>query len=186
MKGLKDLILEEINSPSEQLVRMFAKQVYGGLVTAKIIEQFTDLTQRSFKQVISDMITDRFKKAINKEKDEEKSTESTASTESEASDIPLIETTEMEKEAFFIVKAILRKHIDIERVYERDTQSYFGILLDDNNRKPICRLYLNSSRKYLATFDENKKEVKHLLESLDDIYKYENEIIPILKKYERE
>ncbi len=186
MKGLKDLIISEMNSPSEPLVRMFAKQVYGGVVTAKIIEQFTDLTQRSFKQVISDMITDRFKKAINKEKELEKSAEPSASSESDAPDTPLIETTETEKEAFFIVKAILRKHIDVNRVFERDTQSYYGILLDDNIRKPIFRLYLNTSKKYLGTFDENKKETKHLLQSLDDIYNYENEIIPKLKKYEVE
>lgn len=183
MKGLKDLIIQEMNNPSEPLVRMFAKQVYGGMVTAKILEQFTDLTQRSFKQVINDMITERFKKAINKEKEEAQSTDTNV-TDSEQEIIPLINTTEEEKEAFFIVKAILRKVIDINRVFERDTQSYYNILLDDNNRKPICRLYLNSTNKYLATFDENKKEIRHLIQSLDDIYKYENEICAILKRYE--
>ena len=88
------------------------------------------------------------------------------------------------KEAFFITKAILRKVIDVNRVFERDTQSYYNILLDNNVRKPICRVYLNTSNKYIGTFDENKKETKHLIESLDDIYKYEDQICAIIKKYD--
>lgn len=182
MKGLKDLIIAEMQTPSDQLVRIFAKQVYNGIVTAKVLEQFTELTQRSFREVVNDMITERFKKAINKEKEVEKQEE----LESEQPIESEIETTDEEKEAFFIIRAILRKVIDIERVSERDTRSYFGILLDDNNRKPICRLYLNTGKKYLATFDANKKEIKHLLDKIDDIYKYETEILAILKKYEVE
>lgn len=182
MKGLKDLIIAEMQTPSDQLVRIFAKQVYNGIVTAKVLEQFTELTQRSFREVVNDMITERFKKAINKEKEVEKQEE----LESEQPIESEIETTDEEKEAFFIIRAILRKVIDIQRVSERDTRSYFGILLDDNNRKPICRLYLNTGKKYLATFDANKKEIKHLLDKIDDIYKYETEILAILKKYEVE
>lgn len=42
----------------------------------------------------------------------------------------------------------------------RDVRSYFGILLDDNNRKPICRLWFNGGKKYLGVFDENKIETR--------------------------
>lgn len=72
---------------------------------------------------------------------------------------------------------------DISRVVHRDTQSYFGILLDDNNRKPICRLHFNTGNKYLETFDAEKNGTKHLLESLDDIYKYRTEIVAACKMY---
>ena len=60
--------------------------------------------------------------------------------------------TEEELEAFHIVKAILRKSVELKRIAARDVQSYFGILLDDNNRKPICRLYFNTSRKSIGIF----------------------------------
>ena len=94
-------------------------------------------------------------------------------------------TTEEEMESFFIVKSILRSTVDIQRVAYRDTQSYFGILLDDNNRKPICRLYFNSqSKKYLATFDKDRKEIKHEISSLDDIYKYQDDIRAIISLYD--
>lgn len=183
MKGLKDIIISEIENPSDQLVRLFAKQVYEGMITSKVLEQFTDLTKRSFKQVINDMITDRFKTAINKQKQDAEESEKVPEIDSEA-DTPLIVTTEEEREAFFITKAILRKVIDVNRVFERDTQTYYNILLDNNVRKPICRVYLNTSNKYLGTFDQNKKETKHLIENLDDIYKYEDEICAIIKKYD--
>ncbi len=40
-----------------------------------------------------------------------------------------------------------------------------GVLLDDNNRRPICRLWLNGSRKYLGLFDnEQRKETKVSIE----------------------
>jgi hypothetical protein len=52
----------------------------------------------------------------------------------------------------------------------RDTQSYCGVLLDDNNRKPICRLHFNRGQKYLGVFDLQKNETRHPIGSVDDIY----------------
>src|SRR5690606_16607120 len=63
-----------------------------------------------------------------------------------------VQTTLDELEGFHIVKAIVRAVVDAKRIVHRDTQSYFGILLDDNNRKPICRLHFNRSQKYIGLF----------------------------------
>lgn len=38
--------------------------------------------------------------------------------------------------------------------------------------------------KYIATFDENKKEMKNLIESLDDLYKYEEQLVTVIKFYD--
>ena len=85
-----------------------------------------------------------------------------------------IETTEEELEGFLIIKSILRQKIDVSRVAYRDAQTYFAILLDDNNRKTICRLYL----------DDNKKEVKKEIQSLDDLFTHSNELLEVLNRYE--
>ena len=53
----------------------------------------------------------------------------------------------------------------------RDVQSYCGILLDDNNRKPICRLYFNGTSKALGFFDTDK-ESRVSLAHMDELYKY--------------
>ncbi|MBO9658185.1 MAG: restriction endonuclease, partial [Chitinophagaceae bacterium] len=81
-----------------------------------------------------------------------------------------IETTAEELEAYQIVKAMLRQKIKASRIVHRDAQSYFAILLDDNNRKPICRLYLNGSKRYIGIFDEQKKETKIEILTVDDIF----------------
>jgi len=95
-----------------------------------------------------------------------------------------IETTLEETEGFFIVKSILREVVKPNRVFQRDTLSYFGILLDDNNRKPICRLYFSTPQKYIGIIVENKKEIKYKIDDLNDIYKYADQLKKTISFYE--
>jgi len=69
-------------------------------------------------------------------------------------------------------------------VFIRDTQSYCGILLDDNNRKPICRLYFNAGQKYLGTFDSEKKVTRHAIDDVNDIYKLADQLRTTIQSYE--
>lgn len=67
----------------------------------------------------------------------------------------------------------------------RDTASYCGILLDDNNRKPICRLYFNNAKKkYIAFIDAEKKEEKIPIDSIDDIYQNAKKLQATINYYE--
>lgn len=169
LNELKLLLHREISDPSEGFITFFTKQIYPKVITAKVKEQFGPIIKRSFNQLISDAINERLKSALNQEKD----IAVTAKTEEISIPEPAsgIVTTEEEIEGFFIVKSMLRETIDSKRITYRDALSYFAILLDDNNRKTICRLYLNT-KKYLVVLDENKKEVKYEIQSLDDLYKY--------------
>jgi Uncharacterized conserved protein len=83
-----------------------------------------------------------------------------------------------------IIKTVLRQKIDIKRITYRDAQSYFAILLDDNNRKTICRLYLNGNKKYFVVLDENKKEVKTEIQTLDDIFAFSDKLFIIVENYD--
>lgn len=170
---LKYLIQNELNNPSPEIVKYFAKQVYTGMVTAKVLEQFTNLTKKSIQIHISELITERLKTALNKEDQVAKEQEAIKIIE----DKNKVETTEEELEAFMIVKTILRQKIDSSRITHRDAQSYCAILLDDNNRKTICRLYLNGGKKYVALLDEQKKELKIEIKTLDDIFNLSNDLI---------
>ena len=82
------------------------------------------------------------------------------------------------------VKAILRQRFDVTRIAARDTQSYFGILLDDNNRKPLCRLHFNSKQKYLGLFDADKKETRHPIGSVDEIFTFADQLLTATAVYE--
>lgn len=183
---LKAIIAKEFASPSPEFVKYFAKQVYDGIITAKLLDQFTSLTKRSISTYINDLISERLKSALKTEAAvEERESNSTSPIESTITeDDNKIVTTEEELESYMIVKSILRPVIDISRVVYRDAQTYFAVLLDDNNRKPICRMYFNGiSKKYIATFDENKKETKHEIQSLNDIYNFSKELCYIIECY---
>ncbi len=71
-------------------------------------------------------------------------------------------------QAYYVVRSIVRQHMDVQRIGYRDTQSYMGILMDDNNRKPVCRLHFNSKKKSLTFFDiEGGERID--IKVLDDI-----------------
>ena len=179
-KEIKKILDKELQEPSPEFVRHFAYPVYSGRLTEKVMEQFKELVLKATTQYISEKVNDRLTSALNKEteKQQEEVIEETPKSN--------VITTEEELEAFQIVVAILRRALPKERIVHRDTQSYFGILLDDNNRKPLCRLHLNGGKKYISLFHENKKESKELIESIDDIYKFEKELLKTVENYDSE
>jgi hypothetical protein len=188
LNELKNLLNKELIAPSETFVSFFTKQVYSGVMTAKIKEQFGPIIKRSFNLLISDAINERLKSALNQEKQleaAEAKTEETLTAAANTETNPLIVTTEQELEGFYIVKSLLRQHIDAKRITYRDAQSYFAILLDNNNRKTICRLYLGTTKQYLAIPDENKKEIKYEIQTLDEIYQYAEALLEAIARLEK-
>jgi hypothetical protein len=127
-------------------------------------------------QFVSDRISERLKSALENEAECTKSNGLVPAAElsdngaSASAPDKAVVTTEEEMEAFYIVKAILREAVDIKRIYARDTASYFGVLLDNNNRKPICRLRFNFKQKYVSLLDKDKNEEKVAIDDLNDIY----------------
>jgi hypothetical protein len=181
---LKYLLNQELTNPTPDFVKHFARQVYPSVITAKVLEQFTNLTKKSIQQHISDLITERLKSALSKE-DEKVKEEVAIQTESQKIEESKVLTTDEELEGFMIVKTILRQKVNVSRITHRDAQSYFAILLDDNNRKTICRLYLNGSKKFLATLDQQKKEIRNEIASLDDIFNYSELLFQIVENYDK-
>ncbi|MEI6090617.1 MAG: type I restriction endonuclease [bacterium] len=182
---LKQLIQQEFNNPTPEFVKYFAKQVYPTSITQKVIEQFTNFTKKSIQQYISDLITERLKSALHKEDEASNKQNPITLNETEVEPENKIETTNEELEGFMIVKTILRQKIDAKRITYRDAQTYFVIQLDDNNRKVICRLYMNRKKKYIGLTEENKKEEKYEIQSLDDIFNYTDKLIEIAEGYDK-
>ena len=179
IKELKRYLGQEFKEPSPDFVRLFASQVYSGRLTEKVMAEFTELVQKAASQIISEKVSDRLNSALHKEAEVRQQEEH----EPEEEEDNKIVTTEEEMEAYRIVVAILRRKIPVGRIAMRDTQSYCGVLLDDNNRKPLCRFHFNGSNKYLGLLDQDKKETRHLLESLDAIYSYEEQLLEAVGYY---
>ena len=176
---LKQGIRNELENPSPEFVRLFTKQVYSGLITAKVLEQFTALTKKSFHQYINELISDRLKAALKVNSEEAKQQESNDASSGTQEEKAVITTVE-EMEGYMIIKAIIRQSVDLSRILHKDTQAYFGIMLD-NQKGTFCRLYFNGKNKYITTFDENRKEVRHNIETMDDIYKFSDTVLGSLK-----
>jgi len=173
---IKRVLAAQFNQPDDDFVKLFATRVYDGTITQKVREQFAMLTRKATAQFLSDQVNDRLKSAISGSNQpvivaQPKAEASTVDiAEVVADDKDKIVTTQEEIEGFNIIKAIVRSEVEAKRIVPRDTQSYFGILLDDNNRKPIARLHFNRAQKYLGIFDSDKKETRHPIASLDDIF----------------
>lgn len=66
----------------------------------------------------------------------------------------------------------------------RDAKSYCSILIDDNNRKAICRLHFNNENNLrLEPIVSEDKNEKYKIETLDDIFNYSDMLIEAVKKY---
>lgn len=181
--AVKQLFMAEVSSPSADFVKYFVSRVYEGKATEKVMLQFTEIVKKTIDQTFSDIVSDRLMNAINQTK--------VATAEAHVDTAPTHEvdenkvvTTEEEINGFYIVKSILRTKVDSSRIVYRDSQSYFSIILDDNNRKPLCRLWLNGqNKKYLGVFDKEKKETKIEIQSLDEIFAHSSELLATVEFY---
>jgi len=172
-RALKSVLGGELQTPSEDMVRLLAGKVYDGTLTAKIREMFAGLVRRAFQQLVNDMINERLTSAMVTPQQTPASAlpVETAGAQTDEGLVKVV-TTEDEHEGFHLVKAILRRTVDPKRIVMRDTQSYCGVLLDDNNRKPLCRLHFNGKQKYLGLFKADKTEERVAIATIDDIYAY--------------
>ncbi len=187
LNQIKRILSEQFQAPEEDFVKFFTSRVYDGVQTAKVKSQFLEITTKALKQFLNDSINSRLKSAIGADAKETIKLDVKVEPDDEplaTSEKPKIHTTDEEIEGFNIVKAILRQKVGVTRICARDTQSYFGILLDDNNRKPLCRLWFNTKQKYIGLFDEEKNETRHPIETVDDIFNFSEHLQNTLSLYE--
>lgn len=189
MGELKAAISSEFANPSPDFVRFFGKQVYDGVFSQKVLEQFTALTKRTIGSYINDIISDRLKAAIKTGEETSPEQSGTAAqtveapTESETPSDGIV-TTDEELEAFFAVKSILRGVLSSERITYKDTRSYFGVQVDGNVRKTVVRFYFNQpTSKRIAIISEDKSERMYKVQTIDEIYNYADELSETAKRY---
>lgn len=191
-RQVKKLFAQQMETPSDEFVKFAASNVFSGVLTPARREYFTGIVKRAFTQLINERINDRLKSAMTGVALPELSTAQNETPEdAEAADTETkrelnIDTTAEELEGYYIVKSLLRDIVDPKRIIHRDTQSYMGILLDDNNRKPLARLHFNRQQKYLGVFDETRNEKRVPIENINDIYQYADELRKVFAFYEQE
>jgi hypothetical protein len=185
-REIRRVMASEFANPSEEFVRFFAKRVYSGPLMPAVRERFTIFTARAAKQFTNELISNRLKSALAQDTEPPLVEEEEPIADPDEGSKRKVSTTLEELEGYFAVKLIARSIVDSKRISIRDTLSYCGILFDDNNRKPICRLHFNRPQKYLSIFDEQKKETRSAIDSADDIFNYSDQIKAIVTHYSEE
>lgn len=175
--------------PTEEFERLLISLVYDRPVTVKVKEFFRPLIAKACGQWLGDQVNDRLKNALQGQLPAVQAATPVVevSLQEEQEDTKWddnVETTLEEIEGFNIVRAIAAAVIAPERIAIRDTKSYCGILIDDNNRKPLCRLRFNAaSVKYVGLFDADKRETKHEIEKPVDLYKFSEQIREAARRF---
>lgn len=184
-RSIQNLLADWMANPSEDFVRLVSADFLAGKrFTPAVKEQFTSITKRAFQQLIGDRINERLRGAMTSEV-APKSEEPLGGVTSEATgtDIPLLISSAEEIEGFHIIKSILRDSVASRRVFMRDAQTYCAIILDDNNRKPICRLRFNNTSKMVLGLMKGKDEEKFFLSDLDQIYTHADALKATVAEY---
>ena len=175
-RAIQTRLAELMVNPSEDFVRMLSADLLGGKrFTPAVKDQFTVIARRAFEALLGERINERLKGAM--------TPEISLAPEPSAVAVPVkkdeeqIVTTAEEIEGFHIVRAILRDVVGTKRVFMRDAQSYCAILLDDNDRKPICRLRFNNTEKLaIGLFNAQREEERVSLVQVDDLYNHADAI----------
>jgi hypothetical protein len=186
-KLIKSYFSEQLSNPADDFVKLITAHAYEGVKTQSVLERFKPLIKKALNDYISEIMNDRIISAL--KSDAEKQAPNDADNSApDASEEPVakesrIVTTETELEAFYIIKSTLRGKVSIDKLSYKDTESYFGILYDNNTRKWICRFDFSGSKMKIVLPGEGKDTIKHDLVGLDSIYDYADEIIASVTRF---
>lgn len=185
---IKDVLERQRTNPDNAFVKYILSEIYPGKRTQQTLERFTPIVAKAYEEFITDAITN----VINETLINTKQGQSKTPAPPEPVDLPeeLIEkepiskivTTPEELEAFGIIKAMLRSVVEADKISHKDTESYFGILYDNNTRKWICRLKLDSSKKTLWL----PPDTKYVIEGVNDLFTYADKIIESAQRFSKE
>ena len=168
---IQERLNDWVTEPPEEFVRALSYDLLPGRrFTPTLKDQFTHITKRAFEQLLNERINTRLKGAMTVEVP---ALADTAPIMPRVDEGDAVVTTAEEIEGLHIVRSILRDVVNPRRIVMRDNQSYCAILLDDNNRKPVCRLRFNNAQKLaVGIFGADKTEERFPLDEIDDLYTF--------------
>lgn len=182
---IKGIISREAREPSNDWLKFFIAKSGAGNATQKTLDLFRGLVIKAVEQYVKGRIDDRLQTAL-----DDRSAGSVPGTSEKAveaaGDIDRgVVTTDEELDGFKIVRAIAVAEVPAERVVYRDAKTYFAVLLDDNNRKPIIRLHLNNPNvKFVTTFETDNTGNRYDIETVVDIYKVADLVRQAIRRHE--
>ena len=177
LNNLKLFLSENLNEPTESFIAYLVSQIYDGIKTKSTLEKFSPIIKKGFNQFITERVNEKLSAALNISV-ETKTLDTTEEIQEVVQDDGIITTPE-ELEAFTVFKVASKDFIDSSRLYYRDTKSYFGILIDDNNRKWVFRFYQKATKNLIEIRDSGTFEIDTPI----DIAMYQDKIKQAIENY---
>lgn len=177
-----------LKEPPREFIKFIAQDFFDGRMTQQVLDEFTPIIRDAMAQHIKEQVSQRLKLALATTSGEESATANAQPVQSNIEELSKaddeIVTTQEEIDGYNMVRAIVASEIAPERVFMRDAKSYCAVLLDDNNRKPICRLHFNSKILKRIEIRQGDQQVKHDLATLTDIFSHKEALLAAAKSYE--
>lgn len=172
---IQERLVDWVANPPEEFVRVLVTDLLSGRrFTPTLKDQFAQITKRAFEQLLTERINGRLMGAMAAESPV---AEEAAPIIPPAGEEQEVVTTAEEIEGLHIIRSILRDVVNPRRIVMRDNLSYCAILLDDNNRKPVCRLRFNNTQKLaVGIFAADKTEERFALQEIDDLYGFADQL----------
>lgn len=138
MEGFEEALYKELSNPSRDLVKAIFNHMNGKRLTESIESQIKELINSvSLKTTLDKLVIEESKKAN-----------------------AGIVTTQEELRVYHIIKTILaqNKQIETDSICYRDLKGKFSILLENNQKKKVCDLFINANTNRLE-IDGEKFEI---------------------------
>lgn len=189
VEGMKHMLARQHSQPDDNFLELFVRPLHTGNYNQAAKDKFRPLLQEAAREFIRERLNATFQAAqsFTTRIDGEESAPQQSGDAAESG--KEIETTAQEWQAYDIVKAIIHDLVASDRVAIRDAQSYCAVLLDNNNRRPMCRFYFNGQQKRLGLFDGSRAGSGALnvrqydIESLDDIHNHTEQFRETVRRY---
>lgn len=182
-RSIQNTLNDWMTNPPEEFVRLASAEFLAGKQFRNAVKDlFTQVTKQAFQQLVSDKINERLKGAMTPEPVAAPAAQAVVEESHDADEA--FTPSEIQLEAFQIVRAILRPVVKPGRISIRAAASYCAVLFDDNNRKPICRLrFNNENRLVIGLFNGNKEEERLPIASLDQIFDFDDRLKACVSTY---
>ncbi|WPK11069.1 type I restriction endonuclease [Lysinibacillus louembei] len=192
LNALKNYLSVQFETPDEEFVKFLVNQIYDGVKTKSALEKFTPIISKGIKQLINEKVNDKLNAALKSTGDSKVRVTLPDPTE-EVQPAPVNEkiegegivTTPEELESYSIIKVLLKDVIAPDRIFYRDNRSYFNIVVDDNIRKWIIRVFFDKNRNYIMLNDAATDKERTIIEFNQpmDLINYGEKIIPLVAAY---
>lgn len=180
--SIRNALTAEFTNPSEEFVRVIFKKINpNGIFNQNQREKLTPLLKAAIDTYINEKVKANLDAALKTTTDVQEAAETVNETILGA-DTGIVTTPE-ETDAYNIIKAIATEVITPDKIAIRDAKSYCAILYDDNNRKPIVRLFFNNTEKKSVVFFDASQEEKIFIEKNADLFQYKQRILNTIAKY---